>query len=116
VALIALVFALEFNTKYYLGWEFDAGTRQAVNTIRSRHQANLQEHIGASWATIDSFNFYRAMYGLNWLAQATRGAPQCYYDYFYQADSDTPSLKRFAVKTVFRDPSPAWRCPCRARP
>jgi hypothetical protein len=107
LAALAVNFALEFNVKSYLGWEFDAGTSRAVNTIRGRHSAasTTAERVGVTWFMNESFNFYRAMYGLSWMAKATRDTPAGYYDYYYVVQSDLPLLQHLAPQELYRDPT-----------
>lgn len=104
---LALDFALEFNVKSYLGWEFDAGTKQAVNTIRARHPFGSvkTERVGVTWWMNESFNFYRARYGLNWMEKVTRDTPARLYDYYYVATGDLAGLQRFAPEELYRDPT-----------
>ena len=104
-ALLAINFALEFNVRYYLDWEFDAATRQAAAIIAQRRPRDSSRpvQVGANWLMRESLNFYRVSYGLDWVAEVTRDSPACTYDYYYVLADDLASLSRFGLEEIFRD-------------
>jgi hypothetical protein len=105
LVLLVWIFALEFNVKSYSQWEFDAGTKRVMEMIRQDHsrQPKAQVRVGADWFLSDSMDFYRAMYGLDWMAEVTRDPPACYYDYYYVMSRNLEGLKRFDPRVLYRD-------------
>ncbi len=104
LSLLAVQFALEFNLKYYRGWEFDAETKRVAGILRDRHtsQSNQQIRVGVNWLLAESLNFYRVRYGLDWMAAVTRDSPECSYDYYYVLATDISRLRRFGVRELYR--------------
>lgn len=106
LAFLVADFILEFNLKSYYAWEFDAGTKAAVNVLRQRHLAepNRQVTLRTNWLLSESLNFYRSMYAITWMPEATRDGPECSADYYFVEDDELGVLNRFGVEKLYRDP------------
>ena len=103
--LLVCNFVFEFNVRSYLGWEFDAGAKKVATMIRDRHSREPENpvRVGVSDVLNESLNFYRLVYGLDWMANVTRDSPECYFDYYYVAAVELDRLKRFGLEELYRD-------------
>ncbi len=105
LGILLLNFALEYNLRSYYGWEFDAGTQQAVRVLEQAHARASQGDVrlASTWFLNESLNFYRRVNKLDWLAEVTRDSPVCFYDYYYVVADDLGSLGPFGVRELYRD-------------
>ena len=105
LAFLLADFILEFNLKSYYGWEFDSGTKAAVNALRQRHLAepNRQIILRTNWLLSESLNFYRSVDAITWMPEATRDGPECSADYYFVEDDELGRLNRFGVEEIYRD-------------
>ena len=104
LALLALHFASMFTLQSIWGWEYDAGSKTIAGVLRQRMPAESQARVrvGASWFLSDSLNFYRTLYGMDWIEPITRANPGCFYDYYAVAEDGLPGLRRFAPVVLYR--------------
>lgn len=102
LAIVTLQFALEFNTKYYSGWQFDAGMKQLMRRLNDERPPG-KATLGVFWMLSESANFYRTMYHMDWLAPVTRATAEAYYDYYIVEQSGLPAVARFDVQPNARD-------------
>jgi hypothetical protein len=94
--LLSLQFALEFNVSWYKLWEFDAGTKTFARILRDRRppqpsspiRVTVDERLG------ESLDFYRALYGLDWIEPATLGGTLCLGSYYIGETADLARLAR----------------------
>jgi hypothetical protein len=103
--LLAANFALQFNTGWYWGWEFDAGTKRMARLLRDRGPAGGARpvRVGADSRVSDTFEYYRTVYRMDWIAPVTRDPVACYYDYYAVPETDLPALRSFDVVPILRD-------------
>lgn len=100
---LTAVFALEFNTRFYLGWEQDADTKPAMAVLRGRAPAAAgPATIGAGMFLEESLNYERALRGPAWVQPVARGVLECPHDFYYLLESDFDRVKRFGVEPIFK--------------
>ncbi len=106
LAVACVQYALQFETRYYSQWRYDAGTRQMMETIREREarQPRPRVRIGASWVFEPSLNFYRQRFRLRWLENITRDGPRGDYDYYVLAGDDVSLAAAMNLEVLRRDP------------
>lgn len=69
--------ALQLQVQCYGIWRYDAGTRRLAGALVNWHETQppgTTVRLAASWRLEPSLNFYRTMWGLDWLAPVTRGS------------------------------------------
>jgi hypothetical protein len=106
LSLLALHFASMFTLDSFWGWDYDAGSKAIAGVLRERKPASPRQpvRVGASWFFDSSLNYYRAVYGMDWIAPVTRASPGCFYDYYAVEESELPGLSRFAPRVLYRSP------------
>ena len=104
LSLLALHFASMFKRDSFWGWEYDAGSKTIAGILRERKPASPRPpvRVGASWFFDGSLNYYRTVYGMDWMAPVTRASPACFYDYYAVEESELPGLSRFAPRVLYR--------------
>ncbi len=103
-ALLALVvtMALEFDTRYYIEWRFDAGDRAIIQRIVFLHGAgNQPARIAAGFPLSWSMNLYRQMYRLVWLEPVALKQPEKGYDYYVLRHDDAHYIQELGLHTVY---------------
>ena len=105
MAAVVMIFALQWNTHFYYVWRYDAGTRRAMEVIRSRHPAPVDPppRIGATWALEPSLNFYRSRLGLEWIPEVTRAGAEGHYEYYLLMPNDHKLVDYYKLKVLARD-------------
>jgi hypothetical protein len=100
------LFAAGFTTNQIPEWRYDAGTKRIVRLLRERHAAEpgRRVRLGVTWLLEPSFNFYRQMYDLKWLAPMTRAGPDGEYDYYVVLPQDDAVIRGRALEPLYRDP------------
>ncbi len=99
-------YAMEFDTRYYAQWSYDAGTKRMVEFLvqREARQPRGRVRIGASWLFEPSLNFYRQRFGLKWLQKITRDGPRGDYDYYLLIWDDIRLVEEMNLEVLRRDP------------
>jgi hypothetical protein len=65
---LVVLFVLQFDTRKFVVWEYDADTHQLTQEIaRHRTQNATTVHVGGSWQLEPSLNFYRAKNNWTWM-------------------------------------------------
>lgn len=100
-----LLFVLQFPASYYPQWSQDAGTKKIVNLIRERHAGMRQGKIrvGVSWTLEPGINFYRRMYGLDWMEPVTREMPSDTADYYVLLPPDAALAGTLHLSKLYED-------------
>ncbi len=92
-------FATQFGGYFYGEWEFDSATKRLVETMRQRQPAR----VGVSWQLESTVNFYRQMYGLDWMTPVTRDRPDGSFDCYLLVESDADLAGRYGLRLIERD-------------
>jgi len=105
LGFLIAAFALQWNVSSYLGWEQDAGTKAAMQMLRSKRPADATEtaRLGADMYLDQALNFYRETLTLDWLMPITRDSAECQYDFYYVRAENFPRVERFGLKEIYRD-------------
>lgn len=105
LAISVVQFARQIDATYYNEWRYDAGTKRIVNLIRARHAGNpgKQVRLGISWIFEPSLNFYRQMYGLDWLQRLDRNGPNGEFDYYVLSKEDAGFVQRLKLTPIYVD-------------
>jgi len=106
LSLCTAWFALEFKTSHYAWWRYDAGTKRIVQRIREMHSGreSAKVKVGVTWFFEPSMNFYRRLYGLDWMAPLTRDGPDGAYDYFIVQGEEAAMVKKRGWRRLYTDP------------
>jgi hypothetical protein len=105
LALLAVHFALEFTPRFFAGWEFDAGTRNAARILRGRRPSAAGEtaQVASGPLLSHSVEFYQRLHHMDWLS-VDMGAPPCLSDFYLVLERDLPLLRPCGPKELYRDP------------
>ncbi|HYL78570.1 MAG TPA: hypothetical protein VEU96_30545 [Bryobacteraceae bacterium] len=99
---LVVITALEFDTRYYIEWRFDAGDREIIQRIVSMHGAgNQPARIAAGFPLSWSMNLYRQMYRLAWLEPVELKQPEKGYDYYVLRHDDAHFIHELGLRTVY---------------
>jgi len=105
--LAAMVFqyVLELKVNRYEEWTFDAGTKRVLMKLdEHRREQNQPERLGVSWVLDQSVNWYRVVYGWNWLLPVTRADPRTNsFDSYYLTQDDFDVIRQKALNVVYTD-------------
>ena len=104
-AVLVLVYAAQWNTRFYAVWRYDAGTRAAMEIIRDRQRAQPDQpvRIGATWLLEPALNYYRTRFGLEASPPISRQGPEGYYDFYLLLPPDHRLVKYYSLKVVRSD-------------
>ena len=104
--LCVVQYATQFNTRYFAEWTYCAAGKDMMQMARADHAATSEKtvRVGATWQLEPVINFYRAAWGLRWMAPVYRESPDNAFDYYLLAMSDTPLVDSLHLKTLLRDP------------
>jgi hypothetical protein len=105
LALCAVQFATQFNTRYYAEWAYCAATKDMMEIVRAQHaaKADARVRVGASWELEPGINFYRAMWQLEWIDPVFRESPDADYDYYLLLRDDASLIERRRLKLLLKD-------------
>jgi hypothetical protein len=103
--LCILQFGIEFQTNHYGEWRYDANTKEIVSRIRALHSLNPAERVrvGVSWILEPSMNFYRRMYGIDWIEPLDRKGPAGTFDYYVLQPFDISVVERLHLTVLYKD-------------
>jgi hypothetical protein len=103
---LVLDFALQFNVRSFLTWEYDADTREIVDRLAqaaSQQQPN-SVRVGASWQLEPSLNFYRNKERLMWMRPVERGSLVPGANFYVIMAGDRPTISALGLKPLYRWP------------
>ena len=105
LGLATTQYAVQFDTRFYAQWRYDAATKEMVQRIirREASGAPRRVRIGASWVFEPSLNFYRLRYRLGWLERVTRDGPRGAHDYYLLVGEDTALVEQSGLKVLHQD-------------
>jgi len=107
VGLPALVhFVAAFQIDHYAEWRFDRSTKRIVQLIRERQSRSPlpEARVGANWMLEPTLNFYRRLYGMNWMIPVERGSPDGDFDYYVLLPEDYHVAKKRDLTVLYSDP------------
>ena len=90
LAISVAVFAIQFNTRFFAVWRYDADTKAIVQAIAAREASSTGPiRLGVSWPLAPSINFYRMTLMLDRIQPVDRRGPGGDFDYYVLAERDT---------------------------
>ncbi len=106
-ALLAGQFLLEFDTRKFALWDYDADTpailRELAKAAPDRRANSVR--VANSWQLEPALNFYAARYQLTWLQPITRAAIATGADYYILMGADREAIESLHLKPVYVGPS-----------
>jgi hypothetical protein len=101
--LLILLFALQFNTRKFLVWDYDADTRRIVGQIAqaARNAPPDSIVIRSSWQLEPSLNFYRVRDHRTWMSPATRDPLGPGGMYYAVIPNDASSIQALHLRPVY---------------
>lgn len=101
--LLVLLFALEFNTRKFLVWEYDADTRRIVSQVAQAVGDRAADSVSVrnSWQLEPSLNFYRVRDHRTWMSPATRDPLGPGGDYYAVIPNDASSIVALRLRRVY---------------
>ncbi len=103
-AILLVQFVLEFNTRKFLVWEYDADTREMGRYIDvHRNHAAGTVRLGGSWQLTRSMSYYMVRNDWTWLA-IERRPPEPGYDYYMFIPQDAGLVVPLGLSVVYRGP------------
>lgn len=106
-AILAVQFLLEFDTRKFMVWEYDADTRSILAEI-SRRVPKPQPgtiRLGNSWQLEPSLNFYAWKDNLAWLQPVTRAPIGPGADYYVLMAADRDAIDRLHLTVLYTGPN-----------
>jgi hypothetical protein len=96
-------FALQFDTRRFLTWEYDADNRQIVERlaqdVKDKHPGAVR--VSASWLLEPSLNFYRRTWHLTWMREVTREPVAAGADYYILNDADRAETGPLGLRRIY---------------
>jgi hypothetical protein len=99
---IAVVFALEWNTRSFWVWRYDADTKRIFDEIANRRGQEDSVRLGVSWQLEPSLNFYRTVRNAVWMKPVERDGwdgPRRFYAFI---EADQGEIARRGLHVVYR--------------
>jgi hypothetical protein len=104
LAALALAMFLQFDTRYYVEWRFDAGNREIINRIRAVHgDSHAPARMVASFPLHWALEVYRQMYGLRWLAPVEHVKLEKGFDYYVLRMDDSHYIQDLGLRKILVD-------------
>jgi len=105
LALGAIQFATQFNTRYFAEWPYCAAGRDMMRAVVADHARAAAGHvtIGATWKLEPVINFYRAAWRLDWIEPVTRESPAGRFDYYMLLPEDAGVVEQLGLRRLARD-------------
>ena len=105
LAVVATVqFALQFDTRRFLSWEYDADTKQIVARLAQDVRDKRPSAVRASWLLESSLNFYRRTWRLVWMREVAREPVAAGADYYILHDSDRAAVRSLGLRKIYQGP------------
>jgi len=99
-------FALQFDTRRFLIWEYDADTKQIVarlaQDVKDKRPGAVR--VSASWLLEPSLNFYRRAWRLAWMQEVAREPVKAGADYYILIDSDREAVRSLGLRKIYQGP------------
>ncbi|WP_262966020.1 hypothetical protein [Methylobacter psychrophilus] len=107
--VLALHFLLCVNFKYYLDWQYEASTKEAMALLKtqSSNLANTSTKItlGIDWFFEPSINYYIKYWKMDWIKPpANRSGSDGFHDYYYEHDKNTNIIEKYRLQVLIKYP------------
>lgn len=101
---LVLQFALQFNVRSFLTWEYDADTREIVDHLAQVANRQLPDSVsvGASWQLEPSLNFYRDKERLTWMRPVERGSLAPGAKFYVIMAMDRPAISQLGLTPLYQ--------------
>jgi hypothetical protein len=96
-------YLVHFQVTHYGGFRYDASTKRIIGLIRDQ-QAQwplARVRVGTSWQLAPSMNFYRRMYGLEWMERLDRRGADGEFDYYILHAEDARLIKNRSLRVLY---------------
>jgi hypothetical protein len=106
LVLCVLQYVTQFNTRYFAEWAYCASTKDMMRIIRDQHAAappNTRVRVGANWELEPGINFYRIMWGLDWMDKVYRQSPDADFDYYLLLRDDILLIEKRHLTPLSKD-------------
>jgi hypothetical protein len=105
LALVAVQFATQFNTRYFAEWTYCAAGKDMMRIVRNEHARapSSRVRLGATWQLEPVINFYRVSWGMDWTDPVYRDGPNDDYDYYLLTLGDLPLIEQRGLQVLLRD-------------
>jgi hypothetical protein len=105
VVVCIVQFVTQFNTRYYSEWAYCAATKDIMAIIRNQHSGTQNDRIrlGVTWQLEPGVNFYRTVWGLDWVKKVERESPDRDNDYYILLFDDTALVQQRGLKVLLQD-------------
>ena len=106
VAVLALVFAVQFNTRSFYVWRYDADSRAMANQIAERRTSSAPEsvQVAGSWQLEPALNFYRVKNGWTWMQPMERRPLAPGAAFYALISSDAGAISTLNLHPVYKGP------------
>ena len=104
-ALILAQFLISFNVRYYDEWIFDAGSRQLAEYLREHAPPDgrtVTAH--ATFPLSFSIEFYRLLFGLEWLEVSKQIEAKGPFDVFLLSPEELPLMEKYHLTERYVHP------------
>jgi hypothetical protein len=104
-AVLVVVFVLQFDTRKFVVWEYDADTRQLTQEIAKRRASNVTAvHVGGSWQLEPSLNFYRVKNNWTWMEPVNRQVANAPADFYALIPQDREAIRKQGLTQLWEGP------------
>jgi hypothetical protein len=104
-AVAVVVFAMEFDTRKFVVWEYDADTRELAGEVAQRRAPNSQAvRVGGSWPLEPALNFYRAKNNWTWMAPVRRQPLDAPVDFYALIRQDRDAVRALGLTQLWEGP------------
>ena len=99
---IAIVFALEWNTRSFWVWRYDADTKRIFAEIANRRGQEDSVRLGVSWQLEPSLNFYRTVRNAVWMKPVERDGLDGPRRFYALIEADQGEIAPRGLRVVYR--------------
>ena len=105
IAVFAVQFASQFNTRFFAEWAYCAAGKDMMLAVVAEHNQNPSGRVrlGVSWPLEPVVNFYRTTWDLNWLDAVDREGPDRDFDFFLLMADDLPLVEGRGLQMLKSD-------------
>lgn len=105
VAVFALAFAAQLDTRFFGDWKFDAANHRLARVLAAQPAARENKVLAVSWVYEQSFKYYRKRRRLHWLRPEilTRDLEKTPADYYVLTPEDSGLVDKLGLEVLARD-------------
>jgi hypothetical protein len=105
ISFVLILFLIHYFTSlnfgYYLTWQQDSSTKQAMKIIEELTIDEKQEiELGLSWFFEPSVNYYILKNELKWVNPVDRSGPVGEYEYYYILEEDIAKIEKYNLTLI----------------